>query len=58
MIQGEERKIMANDVEAVLGPKYADESRFVVAILGEKYGIKKWTPFESDKYKHRIDCTK
>ena len=50
-----ESRIMAEDIEAVLGPKYSHESRFVVAILGEKYGIKKWTLFESDKYRHRID---
>ncbi|MDO0975169.1 TIR domain-containing protein [Mycolicibacterium frederiksbergense] len=53
--KSEERKIMANDVEAVLGPKYSDDSRFVVAILGEKYGMKKWTLFESEKYRHRIE---
>jgi hypothetical protein len=53
--KSEESKIMANDVEAVLGPKYSTESRFVVAILGEKYGLKKWTLFESDNYRHRIE---
>lgn len=53
--KSEESKILANDVEAVLGPKYSDESRFVVAVLGERYGEKRWTLFESDKYKHRIE---
>lgn len=53
--KSEESKIMAQDVEAVLGPKYATESRYVVAILGEKYGLKKWTLIESDKYRHRIE---
>ncbi|MGW4016778.1 TIR domain-containing protein [Rhodococcus ruber] len=53
--KSEEPKILANDVEAVLGPKYSDESRFVVAVLGEHYGIKRWTLFESEKYKHRIE---
>ncbi|OBK75057.1 TIR domain-containing protein [Mycobacterium sp. 1274761.0] len=54
--KSEESKIMANDVEAVLGPKYSTESRFVVAILGEKYGLKKWTLFESENYVHRIEA--
>ena len=53
--KSQESKIMAQDVEAVLGPKYSTESRFVVAILGEKYGLKKWTLFESDNYRHRIE---
>lgn len=53
--KSEESKIMASDVEAVLGPKYSTESRFVVAILGVKYGLKKWTLFESENYRHRIE---
>lgn len=53
--KSEESKILANDVEAVLGPKYSTESRFVVAVLGELYGTKRWTLFESDNYKHRIE---
>lgn len=53
--KSEEAKILAGDVEAILGPKYSTESRFVVAVLGERYGLKRWTLFESDKYKHRIE---
>lgn len=53
--KAEESRIMANDVEAILGPIYASDSRFVVPILGEKYGIKRWTLFEAANYKHRIE---
>jgi len=51
----EEPRILANNVEAVLGPAYQSDSRFVVAVLGPKYGEKRWTLFEASKYKHRID---
>lgn len=53
--KAEEARILAGDVEAILGPIYENGCRFVVAILGEKYGVKRWTLFEADKYKHRID---
>ncbi|MBM4557995.1 TIR domain-containing protein [Rhodococcus hoagii] len=51
----EESRILADDVEAILGPIYETESRFVVAILGEKYGVKRWTLFETGKYRSRIE---
>lgn len=52
--RSEESRIMANDVAAVLAPVYASDSRFVVVVLGEKYGLKKWTIFESSNFKNRI----
>lgn len=53
--KAEESRILAGDVESILGPIYEDGCRFVVAILGEKYGVKRWTLFEASKYKHRIE---
>lgn len=53
--QAEQHLILAEDVEGYLGPIYASGATFVVAILGEKYGEKRWTIFESDQYRDRID---
>lgn len=50
----EQHRILGEDVEAYLGPIYNSGSRFVVAILGEMYGRKRWTLFESDQYRDRI----
>jgi hypothetical protein len=51
----EQHRILGEDVEAYLGPIYSSGSRFVVAALGEMYGRKRWTLFESEKYKDRIE---
>lgn len=51
----EQHRILGQDVEAFLGPIYASKSRYVVAILGELYGVKRWTIFESDNYRDRIE---
>lgn len=51
----EQHRILGEDVEAYLGPIYASGSRYVVAVLGEMYGIKRWTIFESKNYHDRID---
>lgn len=51
----EQHRILGQDVEAYLGPIYASNSRYVIAILGEMYGVKRWTLFETDKYRDRID---
>jgi hypothetical protein len=51
----EQHRILGEDVEAYLGPIYGSGSRFVVAVLGETYGRKRWTLFESEKYKDRVD---
>lgn len=53
--QAEQHLILGEDVEAYLGPIYASGSRYVVAILGEMYGRKRWTLFEADRYKDRIE---
>lgn len=51
----EQHRILGEDVEAYLGPIYSSGSRYVVAVLGEMYGRKRWTLFESNQYKDRID---
>jgi hypothetical protein len=51
----EKSRILANDVEAILGPIYEKDCRYVVGIFGEMYGIKQWTLFEASKYANRID---
>lgn len=53
--QAEMHRILGEDVEAYLAPIYNSGSRFVVAILGEMYGRKRWTLFESDQYRDRIE---
>lgn len=52
----EQHRILANDVEKYLGPIYESGSRYVVAVLGKTYGVKRWTLFESDKYKDRVEA--
>ncbi|PZS36520.1 MAG: hypothetical protein DLM58_01600 [Pseudonocardiales bacterium] len=49
-------RFLGEDVEAYLGPIYASGSRYVVAVLGEMYGRKRWTLFEAAAYKHRIEA--
>lgn len=51
----EQHLILGQDVEAYLGPIYASGSRYVVAVLGEMYGRKRWTLFEADQYKDRLE---
>lgn len=50
----EQHRILAQNVEAYLGPIYKSGSRYIVAVLGPKYGEKRWTLFEAEQYKHRI----
>ncbi|MBD8206878.1 TIR domain-containing protein [Microbacterium sp. CFBP 8790] len=50
----EQHRIIGEDVEAYLAPIYASGSRYVVAILGPMYGMKRWTLFESEQYKARL----
>lgn len=50
----EQHHILGEDVEAYLGPIYNSRSRYVVPVLGEMYGRKRWTLFESEQYKDRI----
>ena len=51
----EQHRIITNDVEAYLGPIYSSRSRYVVAVLGKAYGERRWTLFEADQYRDRID---
>jgi len=51
----ERDRILAENVEEYLRPIYESEARFVVAILGPKYGEKRWTIFESEAFKPRIE---
>ncbi len=53
--KAESHRLLGEDVEAYLGPIYESSSRFVVAVLGYAYGRKRWTLFEADKYKDRLD---
>lgn len=53
--KAEESRILADDVEAILGPIYEKDCRYVVAVLGERYGYKRWCLFEASKYGDRID---
>jgi hypothetical protein len=53
--QAEQHRILAADVEEYLGPIYRSRARFVVAVLGERYGEKRWTIFESEQFKDRIE---
>jgi hypothetical protein len=48
-------RILGQDVEAYLGPIYSSGSRYVVAVLGEMYGRKRWTLFEAKQYRDRIE---
>jgi hypothetical protein len=51
----EQHRFLGEDVEAYLGPIYASGSRYVVPVLGEMYGRKRWTLFEAEQYRDRID---
>lgn len=53
--KAEESRILAGDVEAILGPIYEKDCRYVVVVLGERYGVKRWTLFEASKYQDRIE---
>lgn len=49
----EQHRFLGQDVETYMGPIYASGSRFVIAVLGEMYGKKRWTLFEVSQYKDR-----
>jgi len=50
----EAARILGEDLEAFFGPIYESEADYVVAILGPKYGVKRWTRFESDAFQDRF----
>jgi hypothetical protein len=51
----EQARSLGVDVEQYLGPFYESGCRYVVVVLGESYGRKRWTIFESSKFKPRIE---
>ncbi|QIS42963.1 TIR domain-containing protein [Clavibacter capsici] len=50
----EQHRFLGQDIEAFMRPIYESGSRFVVAVLGEMYGRKRWTLFEASAYRDRI----
>ncbi|WP_225849304.1 TIR domain-containing protein [Streptomyces sp. HPF1205] len=50
----EQHRFLGQDVETYMGPIYASGSRFVIAVLGEMYGKKRWTLFEASQYRERF----
>ncbi|MGW2117631.1 TIR domain-containing protein [Streptomyces zhihengii] len=50
----EQHRFLGQDVETYMGPIYASGSRFVIAVLGEMYGLKRWPLFEVTQYKGRF----
>jgi len=51
----EQHRIIARDLEEFLGPIYASGARLVAAILGPRYGERRWTRFESEHFRERFD---
>lgn len=51
----EQSRLLAEDLGEFLKPVYEVDARLVVAILGERYGSKRWTQFEADAYLPRVD---
>ncbi|WP_157756879.1 TIR domain-containing protein [Plantactinospora sp. KBS50] len=51
----EQHRFLGQDIETYMGPIYASDSRCVVAVLGEMYGKKRWTLFESSQFENRIE---
>ena len=52
----EKHQILANRLDEYLAPIYKENAQLIVAILGEQYGMKRWTIFESEQFRHRIDA--
>lgn len=52
--EAEQSRMLAADLEDFLGPIYTSHARFVVAVLGSKYGVKRWTQFEASQFRERI----
>jgi hypothetical protein len=51
----EAARILGEDLEAFFGPIYESEADYVVAVLGPKYGVKRWTRFESEAFRGRFE---
>lgn len=51
----EQARSLGIDVEQYLRPIYESGCRFVVVVLGETYGRKRWTIFESSTFHPRIE---
>jgi hypothetical protein len=54
--EAEQHRILSQEIESYLGPIYQSGAHYVVAVLGEKYGVKRWTLFESDQFRGRIEA--
>jgi hypothetical protein len=50
----EQHRILAEELEEFLGPIYASNASYVIAVLGPEYGKKRWTRFESDQFEERF----
>lgn len=51
----EQHRFLGENVEEYLGPIYSSGCRYVVPVLGQLYGRKRWTLFEASRYRDRID---
>jgi hypothetical protein len=51
----EQHRILAANLEQFLAPIYQANAAYVVAILGPRFGEKRWTNFESEQFKPRIE---
>jgi hypothetical protein len=50
----EQHRILAEDLEEFLGPIYESKATYVIAVLGREFGRRRWTRFESDRFKARF----
>lgn len=51
----EQHRIVARNLEEFLGPIYESGATLVIAILGPQYGERRWTRFESDRFKEHFN---
>jgi hypothetical protein len=52
--ENEMHRILGKNLEEFLGPIYATRCRFVIAVLGPKYGEKRWAVYESEQFEERF----
>lgn len=52
--KNEQHRILAEDVEAYLGPIYKSEATYFVVLLSNDYPNRIWTKFESTQFKNRF----
>ena len=51
----EQHRIIAANLQDFLAPIYQSNATYVIAILGPRFGEKRWTNFESENFRPRID---